>query len=104
MAYSRRLRQHLQQLAMLIILSHLSTSIEIIVAYEDSYGLNYNGWNITSLLEVTQSLSPLVDWHKCSISSLSECVDYYPNSLIILDLSENLDIFLIILMHKTISI
>ncbi|CAG9319119.1 unnamed protein product [Blepharisma stoltei] len=91
MAYLWRLRQNFQPIILLFTFFQLSVSLEIILAYEDNYNLNSRDLNVTSLLEVTQSLTSQVDWHNCRISNLANCVDYFPNSLIILDLSENLD-------------
>ncbi|CAG9319090.1 unnamed protein product [Blepharisma stoltei] len=68
-----------------------SHSLEIIVAYADNKSLNSHKWNETSLLEITQSLSSFIDWHKCKIPNIRSCVEKFPNSLILLDLSNDLN-------------
>ncbi|CAG9319101.1 unnamed protein product [Blepharisma stoltei] len=86
------LHQSFWNLALLCIISGLSASLEIIVAYSHDRDLISDAYNETSILQATQSLTSFVDWHPCSIPDLSLCLSNFPNSSILLDLSSELDI------------
>ncbi|CAG9319135.1 unnamed protein product [Blepharisma stoltei] len=64
---------------------HLSSPLEVIIAYDESLYPDEN-----FILSITQSLSGSVDWHKCSISNLPRCTDYFPTARILVDLSNDI--------------
>ncbi|CAG9319093.1 unnamed protein product [Blepharisma stoltei] len=83
------IQNHTWKLLFLIAIWHLSTSLEVIVAYED---LNSDVLNEDSIFCLTGTFNNLVDWHKCKISNISMCYEEFQGSLIILDLSRDLDV------------
>ncbi|CAG9319088.1 unnamed protein product [Blepharisma stoltei] len=78
-------------LLLLVFKSPISTSLEVIIAHTDGQSVNYLYWNETLLLEIANSLTSSVDWHKCLISDIQNCLEEFPDSLILLDLSIDID-------------
>ncbi|CAG9319089.1 unnamed protein product [Blepharisma stoltei] len=78
-------------LLLLISFPQISSCLEAIIVYTDINSLNSGNFNQSSILEITHSLAYLVDWHKCSISEIQICLENFPNSLILLDLSNDIE-------------
>ncbi|CAG9334700.1 unnamed protein product [Blepharisma stoltei] len=42
--------------------------------------------------EARRQFEAVVDWHYCNYTAISECLDIYPDTLIVLDLSDDFEI------------
>ncbi|CAG9319094.1 unnamed protein product [Blepharisma stoltei] len=73
----------------LFALFQLSTALEVIVTYQE-FRSSYE-WSQESVSEISHLHETVIDWHLCNVSRISLCIDEFPDSLIILDLSTDLD-------------
>ncbi|CAG9319078.1 unnamed protein product [Blepharisma stoltei] len=69
----------------------LSYSIDILAIVNDKNKLDRTS-NEKQFLESMKNTEPTFEWHLCNYSTILGCIDMHPNTLIVLDLSDDLDI------------
>ncbi|CAG9319519.1 unnamed protein product [Blepharisma stoltei] len=90
-------RQLWKTLVLFALLGKIS-SIEIISVFSDNPETNVNSDNKYAnkpyFLETFKVVEPLAEFHECSFINILECLSFYPNASILLDLSSDLDVHL----------
>ncbi|CAG9319136.1 unnamed protein product [Blepharisma stoltei] len=65
----------------------LSSSLEVIIVYPDNRGDTPEKNNSLSEFSLSNKASTDVDWHTCYYSEVKDCLEEFPNAVILLDLS-----------------
>ncbi|CAG9319095.1 unnamed protein product [Blepharisma stoltei] len=66
-----------------------SISTEVIIIQRDRISKS-TSWDETILINFLQNSSVQIDWHICPFMLAYECIEFYPNSYILLDLSQEI--------------
>ncbi|CAG9319128.1 unnamed protein product [Blepharisma stoltei] len=83
------LRRLFLKLFLVALLLNLSLSLEIILIQSNE---NFKGnlWNEETLINYLVDASPQIDWHICPYISAAKCIEFYQDSYILIDLSQDL--------------
>ncbi|CAG9319384.1 unnamed protein product [Blepharisma stoltei] len=71
----------------LLSMLNLSSSADIIIA-QNNKNIASENW----IKEIKNQFNLIIDWHHCNHSAISECLNIYPDTLIVLDLSDDFEI------------